>query len=486
QLLVMVALLLGLALVPLFWTATTMARWSLERTEQQSAQALSRALAASLAQGNARWSVADTGDARLSVMGPIVATVLMRPDGKTVFQGRAVPVALLPLGSRSELVERRDGSRVIWSGARGNAGFALVGVTVVSSPLQLRSMIGLLALYIGMFGVGLLLAIHVAVTWLIVRPLDALGRAARRVAFGNQKLELPRLPARELQLLGQSFHTMTEKLLADERELRQRLDEIHLTHERLEQAQERLIRSERLASVGRLAAGLAHEVGNPIAAMMGLEELLLEGGLSHEEQVDFLRRIHSETERIHRILRDLLDFARPTQTGQAEVDGEPGDVVQGVAETLALCQPQKAFKQVKIETALPADLPLVALSRPKLVQVLLNLLLNAADALAPCDTTGERVGAREAFAAGARIVITGEPRSGGVVLTIADNGPGVVESVQQHLFEPFISTKEIGKGTGLGLAVCRGLVESIGGTIRLDNAHSGGACFVIELPRYQE
>jgi signal transduction histidine kinase len=501
QLLVMVALLLGLALVPLFWTATTMARWSLERSEQESAFALGRALSAAMA----------NGEARLRVSGRVVGTLLVDAEGRITAQGRAAPHALGMPGSATELLERVDGVRLIWSAARGNAGLALVGVRVATSPLQLRSMIGLLALYIGMFGLGLLLSIHLAVTWLIVRPLDALGRSARRVAFGNQELELPRLPAKELQLLGHSLQTMTDKLLADDRELRQRLDEIHQANERLKQAQERLIRSERLASVGRLAAGLAHEVGNPIAAMLGLEQLLLDGGLSSEEQADFLRRIQRETERIHRILRDLLDFARPTRSDQSETSEDPGDVIQSVQETLALCRPQKAFKPIEIETTLPEALPLVALSRPKLVQVLLNVLLNSADALASRSdasaTTAlatEHKSARHADSPAApelparrapssatgsatpqpaaRIVITGQVSEACVQVTITDNGPGVAESVQQHLFEPFITTKEVGKGTGLGLAVCRGLVEAIGGTIRLDATHEHGARFVIELP----
>jgi len=347
---------------------------------------------------------------------------------------------------------------------------AHVGIGIDTAPQQARSFLGLLAMYMGLLGVALLFAIHLAITWLIVRPLDALGRAARRVAFGARELELPQLPATELVSLGQSLHTMTEKLLSDERELRHRVDEVHLANQRLEQAQERLIRSERLASVGRLAAGLAHEVGNPITAMIGLEELLLEGGLSAEEQQDFLRRIHRETERINRILRDLLDFARPTSSNKGDESEEPGDVATSISETLSLVHPQKSFKSLTIETHLDDNLPLVGLSRPKLVQVLLNLLLNAADALSAQRSANT-------------IVITATSNHGGVLIAVADNGPGVALTVRSQLFEPFVTTKEVGMGTGLGLAVCRGLVESVGGSIKLETQTQPGARFIVELPR---
>lgn len=459
QLLVMVTVLLGLALVPLFLTATTISRVSLERAEHRAALSLSRSLARSIAAGDARLALAD----------PVAGAMLVHSDGTRSAEGLAVPEAALSVPMAQGVESRAGQRRIVWSWARGNAGMAYVGIGIDTASQQTQSLIGLLAMYMGLLGVGLLLAIHLAITWLIVRPLDALGRAARRVAFGARKLEVPKLPATELVSLGDSLHTMTEKLLSDERELRHHIDEVHLANQRLQQAQERLIRSERLASVGRLAAGLAHEVGNPITAMIGLEELLLDGGLSAEEQRDFLVRIHRETERINRILRDLLDFARPTQQGEPNYAEEPGDVGQSISETLALLQPQKSFKLVTVEAEVHQGLPLVALSRPKLVQVLLNLLLNAADAMTDSQTSKT-------------IRVTATRSAAGVLVVVADNGPGVAATVRDQLFEPFVTTKEVGMGTGLGLAVCRGLVESVGGTIKLDTFAPTGARFVIELP----
>jgi signal transduction histidine kinase len=225
------------------------------------------------------------------------------------------------------------------------------------------------------------------------------------------------------------------------------------------------VRSERLASVGRLAAGLAHEVGNPTSALIGMQDLLLEGGLDEATQRDFLQRMRRETERINRILRDLLQFARPAAAPEGR-DREPGNVEAAVYDTVTLVSPQKSMKDVALEVDVFPDLPLVSMSREHLVQVLLNLLLNAADAC------GER----------GRIVVRAAPVSQGVRIVVEDTGPGVAPNVRDRLFEPFVTTKDVGKGTGLGLAVCRGLVEADGGTIVLDAEYTKGARFVIELP----
>ena len=172
-----------------------------------------------------------------------------------------------------------------------------------------------------------------------------------------------------------------------------------------------------------------------------------------------------ETERINKILRDLLDFARPSATTLAVAD--PGNVEAAIHDTVALVLPQKSMRDVDLRVDVRADLPRVTLSREHLVQVLLNLILNAASA---CASNGH-------------ITVRGEPIPKGVRLAVEDDGPGVASEVRDRLFEPFVTTKEVGKGTGLGLAVCRGLVEAAGGVIMLDASHVPGARFVVELPR---
>jgi len=316
-------------------------------------------------------------------------------------------------------------------------------------------------------GLALLVIAYFALTRLIVRPLDELARGAERVAGGARKLAVPSTSVRELQDLGSSFGIMIERLIHEEDKLRTKIDEVERATERLKEAQDRLVRSERLASVGRLAAGLAHEIGNPISALMGLEDLVLAGGLTPEEERDFLTRMRKETERIHRILRDLLQFARPAATPlSGEDEPEPGDVDTAARDTAALVAPQRSLKEVSLKLEVAPGLPAVSLGHEQLMQVILNLVLNAADAVG----------------AGGNIRIAAARHAGGVRLLVEDDGPGVDARVKAQLFEPFVTTKEVGKGTGLGLAVCRGLVEAAGGSIALDTEYGRGARFIVDLP----
>ncbi|MFT3773633.1 MAG: HAMP domain-containing sensor histidine kinase [Minicystis sp.] len=195
--------------------------------------------------------------------------------------------------------------------------------------------------------------------------------------------------------------------------------------------------------------------------------MLLAGGLSEEEQRDFVTRMMRETERIHRILRDLLEFARPASRAGVTGPEPPGSLSEAIADVTALVRPQKAFRDVALVTEIEPDLPRVALSGPRIVQILLNLLLNAADASPP---------------KGGRVIVRASRRQDQVRVEVEDNGSGIAPEVKDTLFEPFVTTKPTGEGTGLGLAVCRGLVEAASGTINVEAAEGGGARFVIDLP----
>jgi signal transduction histidine kinase len=276
--------------------------------------------------------------------------------------------------------------------------------------------------------------------------------------------------------LAASVGAMTEKLVAEEATLILKLEE--LTH-----TQSQLVRSERLASVGRLAAGVAHEIGNPIAALMGMQDLLLDGDLPPETQRDFLRRMRKETDRIHTVVRDLLDFARPEGPAASRpvpmVGGAPAppgapsaaDVRSAFDDVVGLVKTQKPFRDIRLEMDLPDDLG-VALPAARLTQVLLNLVLNAGAAIA---SAGRPEG---------RIVLRGRKQEPSLVrIEVEDNGPGIAPALRDHLFEPFVTTKGIGEGTGLGLAVCRGVVESAHGQIGVDASYAGGARIFLLLPR---
>jgi two-component system NtrC family sensor kinase len=470
QILLLLGGLLLLTFVPLFYAVATYASFTLRQVRETHAQALGRAVAGHVSEARAHRSP----DELLSLLGAevgaqgVAAIGIYAADGRPVARaGEPYIVDLLPLAiqpGREAVIELEQHSalEVVVPGSDGAVAAIL---RTDDAAARAGPLVRLLGLYSLLVGLVLLVAAYFALTRLIVRPLDALARAAERVALGARRFSVPRGGARELVELGSNLHIMTEHLIREEEALRAKVDEVERATVSLREAQDRLIRSERLASVGRLAAGLAHEVGNPIAALLGLEDLLLEGGLEPSEQQDFLQRMRKETERINRILRDLLQFARPGESHEPTLAVQ-GSVAEAVADTAALIAPQKAMRHVELELRVADALPPVALGAEQLMQLVLNLLLNAVDALD----------------GGGRVRVAAEPSPRGVRLVVEDNGPGVALAVQGRLFEPFVTTKDIGKGTGLGLAVCRGLVEAVGGSITLDTAYAEGARFVVELP----
>ena len=470
QILLLLGGLFLLAFVPLFLAVATYASFSLRQVRETHAQALGRAVAGHVSEARAHRSP----EGLLRLLGAeigsqgVAAIGVYDSDGQPVARaGEPFIVDLLPkrvTAGRERVLEleKHAALEVVVPGADGAVAAIL---RTDDSAARAAPLVRLLGLYSLLVGLLLLVAAYFALTRLIVRPLDDLARAAERVATGARRFSVPQGGARELTDLARNLHTMTEHLIREEEALRAKVDEVERATVSLKEAQDRLIRSERLASVGRLAAGLAHEVGNPIAALLGFEDLLLEGGLDIAEQQDFLQRMRKETERINRILRDLLQFARPGAHHDQANAGD-GDVAAAVNDTAALVAPQKEMREVELDLSIPDGLPRVALSDEQLMQLVLNLVLNAVDALD----------------GGGRVRVVARPSASGVQLVVEDNGPGVALAVRDRLFEPFVTTKEVGKGTGLGLAVCRGLVEAIGGSIALDLGFSGGARFVVELP----
>ncbi len=477
QIVLALAVLMVLSFAPLFFAVASLTRATVLGVREQSARALGRAIAAHVA------------DARPDPRPGALARALAghagydAVDAVCVFdrQGARLACAGAP-ATTGELKAPPPGASESASVVRGSSGRALevlspTGDAAVVTRVLLddasdrgATLVRLVALYMMTFALALSVFSYFALTRLIVRPVEYLVAAADRVASGARTLRVPRSGARELIDLGTSVQSMTEKLIAEEAKLLLKVEELTETTQRLTQTQAQLVRSERMASVGRLAAGVAHEIGNPIAALMGMEDLLLDGDLPAEDQKDFLRRMRKETDRIHTVLRDLLDFARPDK--QLESDGAPpppADVRSVVGDVAALVKPQKAFRGVRVETDVEGA-PQVVLAAPRLTQVLLNMVMNAGAAIA----SGPR---KEG-----RVTVRARTQGDRVRIEIEDDGPGVDEAVRGQLFEPFVTTKDVGEGTGLGLAVCRGLVESVGGEVALDPAYVGGARFSVVLP----
>src|SRR5690606_11237290 len=262
--------------------------------------------------------------------------------------------------------------------------------------------------------------------------------------------------------------------------------------------------AEKMASVGRLGAGIAHEVGNPPGAILGYLSLL--GRHETGDRLELIQSAEREAKRIDRIVRGLLDFARPR-----DAVAQPTDVNRVLRDTVELVRTQGHFTQLQLTCAL-TDSDVVVRGDPyQLQQVLVNLLMNSAQALenspdpyievttlkravqapppyTPARRRGDPPGVdyshRRRLASTSRWT-SGDPESesGEIVeLTVRDNGPGMPPELIDQIFEPFVTTKEPGRGTGLGLAVCARLIESMGGVIHAENAATGGAMFRVLLP----
>lgn len=293
----------------------------------------------------------------------------------------------------------------------------------------------------------------------LVSPLERLTRAVQATTegdfAGNAALPAPEGPL-ELARLTTAFGEMLTRLRAQQVELTAQLSA-------LERTRDDLVRSEKVATVGRLAAGVAHEIGNPLSAVQGFVEFLRDPrGVDAETQRDLLTRMARELERIQTTVRQLLDFARPSAGTPREVA-----VADLVRDAVELVRFQRSVRTVGLEVA-PIDPGLTVFADPqRLSQVLVNLLLNASEAL-----EGRGTIRLSAAAAGSHFV----------ALEVADDGPGVPEALRDRLFEPFQTTKPL--GTGLGLAVSLRLVEEAHGRLTLETpAGEQGARFVICLPR---
>jgi signal transduction histidine kinase len=244
------------------------------------------------------------------------------------------------------------------------------------------------------------------------------------------------------------------------RQMQDVVKEIERVLSQLHQRDREVLRAEQLAAVGQVAAGVAHELRNPLTSIKMLVQTALEGpGVEHLAPED-LAVIEAEVRRMEATIRTFLDFARPPRTERRRTD-----LREVVRRSLALVEGRAQRQHVALTADLPPEPVELPLDAEQVHQVLVNLLLNALDML----PRGGRVKFAVRPAAG-----------GGAVVTVADDGPGIAPHVRERLFEPFVSGKD--SGLGLGLSICRRLIEAHGGTIRGDNAPEGGAVFTFTLP----
>ncbi len=365
-------------------------------------------------------------------------------------------------------------------------------------------------LFLGVLG---LVAVDTAVVLLFgqylirkhfLQPVERMVEGAEAIASGDLTRTLEEGGSLEMRRLARSLDRMAGRLIRNQNLLAENVRSLNETNRTLTETRNELIHAAKLASVGRLAAGVAHEVGNPLGAILGYLEVAERRALAPPEWVGEVRR---EAERLDHTVRGLLDFARPRAASERQVD-----VTEVAREATDLLESQGRLRRVALELELPTDLPKVRGDPFHLQQVLVNLLLNAVDAVEATGRSGgltvraasetyrgpslARQPARRsddpegvdyshlrrfrrtptlrapAFVRGAPIVR----------IEVLDDGVGLSSDEASQIFEPFFTTKEPGRGDGLGLAVSARLVEGMGGVISAEPRPEGGARFSVLLP----
>ncbi|HEX74279.1 MAG TPA: PAS domain S-box protein [Dehalococcoidia bacterium] len=307
-----------------------------------------------------------------------------------------------------------------------------------------------------------------------MRPKELIGKLCYEIVHGTNE-PVPNCPHKKAMehkkpAMGQFFEpsvgihleVSTSPIFNEKGEV---VASVHVARDITERKkmEEQLIVTDRLASLGELASGIAHELNNPLTAVIGFSDLLLEKDLPDYVKED-LTVINREAKRTSRIVRNLLTFARKHPEEKQAVD--INNLIENVLEIRAY---QQKVNNIEVNTQLITDLPEIMASHFELQQVFVNIVINAEHFMIEAHNRGT-------------LTITTE-RTGEIVkVSFADDGPGIAKENLRHLFNPFFTTKEVGKGTGLGLSICHGIISRCGGRIYAESELGKGATFVVELP----
>lgn len=338
----------------------------------------------------------------------------------------------------------------------------------------------------------------------LFKPIDGLVDDVRTMASGAYEHRVRPAPTLELQAVAESVNAMAERLIHDQNALAENITSLDETNKALIEARAQVVRAARLASTGTLASGIAHELGNPLGALLAYVDVARSRATAGGSETELLDSIREEAIRIDRIIRSLLDFARSKETDAGPQPAWP--VVERVKDLLSA---QGRLEGVDCTWEVHGSVPSVLIDAQRLEQVLVNLLLNALEAIESQADRQVIVTLQEEPGPGAlfrrrrrgdppgvnyahrrRVAAVENGRSAApltaaervVVLTVEDNGPGISPETLEEVFDPFFTTKEPGKGTGLGLALSAQLIEGVGGEILAGNRKSGGAIFTLRLP----
>ncbi len=423
-----------------------------ERLATRSATVLAQQLAASPHDAWPAVVAATRGEGT----GPVGAVAVWDTAGTLVAGGGIA----LPTAGRTVLATReartwRDEAGVLALAPAG-AGRAIVGVRLREDAADAPGWTWILAH--GTVAAAVLAGFgSVLLRRAVVRPLETVRAATARIAGGAFGHTLSEEGPQELAELAASLNVLSRALADYRHETAEQVARLEAANRALRDAQDALLRSEKLASVGQLAAGLAHELGNPLAAVRGYVELLAMDAAP--AQADVLRRTRDETERMHVLVRRLLDYARHEPAAHGPVD--LGAVARAAVASVV---DQPAFREVRVEVVAPDGCGVDG-DRARLHQALVNLLRNAG-------------------AAGARHVrLRVHERGDTAEVEVVDDGEGIAAAHMPRVFDPFFTTRPPGAGTGLGLAVVHRVVSDHRGEVTVTSSPGEGATFRITLPR---
>ncbi len=280
----------------------------------------------------------------------------------------------------------------------------------------------------------------------------------------------------EFNRLSSALNLIVMRISKDKVMLQSTIKSLENANAELKQAQREIIRAEKMASIGRLSSGLAHEIGNPIGIVLGYLDLLKHNDLEEEEKREFIIRAEKEIKRINTVIQRLLNFSRP-----ANEDFESISVHEVIHELVDMVKPQPFMSTIRLTIDLAAGKDLVAGNPNSLQQVFLNLLINAADGISSdLNIPDGHINIRSENTALPNSKGTGQNQT--IEISFVDNGTGIPEKSLGNIFDPFFTTKDPGKGTGLGLSVCFMIIEAMSGTIEAVSDAHNGTTMTVTLP----
>lgn len=417
----------------------------------------------------------------ISTDNAFIRLTLLDPDGKAIFTvGKEDGDIYLPFGGFNQ--ERETGCKLLRGEvhciAKLGQGSSSETSATAGLALSLNNENNRLArsktLYMAYFAIDFILLLGLGafiLSRMVVTPLHRLLSATEKITCGHYGQRISISGSAELTELAESFNAMSTTLRIKEQQVNQHLEALQKINCELSQAREETLRTEKMASIGLLAAGMAHEIGTPLASIIGYAELAGSEELDTATIQEYARRISADCTRIDRIVRGLLQYATPQGTTV-----ERCDIISLLEETLTLLREQGVFKNMHVSLIHSDDTAETAADPHQLQQVLINLLINSRDAMT--QGTGQL-----------SITITNETDRNNsensisyVKIDVSDNGTGIPEEHLSKIFDPFFTTKEPGKGTGLGLAISSKIIESFGGKIHVSSKTGEGTSISLLLP----